>query len=331
MKSSGSFPHPRHGFAIAPAYVPTMTRKTRPMTQRCGFPSLAGALILSTTWVGPAAAQNPFEVLFGRGSSAPQTAAPARPGSPVKASASSTASAGMPATAMLPPKRPASPPEGPETPQPSAAPAKAPLPSPEPLVTAAAPTVLASSKQPAKPLSEKEIVERANAYFNGITSLTGDFVQIGGEGRRLAGKLYLQRPGKIRFEYDAPATLEVIADGSSVAVRDRKLATQDLYSIGQTPLKFLLRERIELGRDLKIVEVAPENDGVRLALEDKSTLGGTSKITLYFDKDVTNLQRWRILDPQGFQTTVSLANLERNARVDQKLFVINYERILNDR
>ena len=46
---------------------------------------------------------------------------------------------------------------------------------------------------------------------------------------------------------------------------------------------------------------------------------------------VADLTRWRIVDPQGFQTTVSLANLERNARVDQKLFVINYERILNDR
>ena len=65
-----------------------------------------------------------------------------------------------------------------------------------------------------EPLSERQIVERANAYFNGMSTLTGDFVQTGGDGRRLTGKLYLQRPGKIRFEYDAPATIEVIADGS---------------------------------------------------------------------------------------------------------------------
>jgi len=210
----------------------------------------------------------------------------------------------------------------------TAAPAAAPPSGMRPVATAATP---AAAPAPAAPLGEKQIVERANAYFNAITSLVGDFVQVGGDGRKLSGKIYLQRPGKIRFEYDAPATLEVIADSSSVAVRDRKLATQDLYSIGQTPLKFLLRERIELGRDLKITEVAPENDAVRIALEDKSTLGGTSKITLYFDKDVNDLTRWRILDPQGFQTMVSLANLERNARVDQKLFTIDYQRILNDR
>jgi outer membrane lipoprotein-sorting protein len=286
-------------------------RKTRPMTHR-RLTTLAG-LALSTLWLGPAAAQNPFEFLFGRGPSAAPQGAPARP--------AARAAAGMPATAVLPPKRPASLPEA----------AEAPPPSLDPVVTGSTPIKVASSGAAAKPLSDKEIVERANAYFNGISSLVGDFVQIGGEGRRLTGKLYLQRPGKIRFEYDEPATMEVIADGSSVAVRDRKLATQDLYSIGQTPLKFLLRDRIDLGRDVKITEVAPENEGVRISFEDRSTLGGTSKITLYFDKDVTNLTRWRIIDPQSFTTTVSLANLERNRRIEQQLFTIHYERILNDR
>ncbi|HVL74119.1 MAG TPA: outer-membrane lipoprotein carrier protein LolA, partial [Beijerinckiaceae bacterium] len=174
------------------------------------------------------------------------------------------------------------------------------------------------------------IVERANAYFNGLSTLVGDFVQTGGDGRRLTGKLYLQRPGRMRFEYAAPATLEVVADGSSVAVRDRRLATQDLYSIGQTPLKFLLRANVDIGRDIRVTEAATEADGVRLGLEDRSTLGGTSKITLYFDPEVTTLRRWRIVDPQGFTTTVALANLETGRRLDSSLFAINYERMLGD-
>jgi outer membrane lipoprotein-sorting protein len=275
--------------------------------------ALAGAAILALASAAPAAAQNPLDFLFGR-SKEQQNTAPAKPAAPAPA----------PAATPVPPKRSATAAAEPAAPPSPAAPA---TPS-APVVTAAAP---ASPAAPGAPLTDKQIVERANAYFNAITSLVGDFTQIGGDGRRLSGNIYLQRPGKIRFEYAAPATLEVIADGNSVAVRDRKLATQDLYAIAQTPLKFLLRERIDLGRDLKIVEVAPENDGVRVAVEDKSTLGGTSKITLYFDKDVTNLTRWRIIDPQGFQTTVSLANLERNARVDPKLFAISYERILNER
>jgi outer membrane lipoprotein-sorting protein len=278
--------------------------------------------VLTVGWFGPAAAQNPFEFLFGSSSTPAKTPQPSPAAAPPPS--------GMPATAILPPKRPAAVREDPATTQ-ALGRTAAPAGEARPVVTAAAPAATpAVAPGVAAPLGEKQIVERANAYFNAITSLVGDFVQVGGDGRKLSGKLYLQRPGKIRFEYDAPATLEVIADGSSVAVRDRKLATQDLYSIGQTPLKFLLRDRIELGRDLKVTEVAPENDAVRVSLEDKSTLGGTSKITLYFDKDVNDLTRWRILDPQGFQTTVSLANIERNKRVDQSLFTIDYQRIIND-
>jgi outer membrane lipoprotein-sorting protein len=292
-----------------------MIRKLKAMMPRRSSKPLALGLVLAAGWFGPAAAQNPLEFLFGR-SSPPDAPAKAQPPAPAAAPAPS----GTPAA--RPPKRPASVGEEPASTQ---AVGRAPVPPP------ATRPVSSGAAAAAAPLGERQIVERANAYFNTITSLVGDFVQIGGDGRKLTGKLYLQRPGKIRFEYDEPATLEVIADGSSVAVRDRKLATQDLYSIGQTPLKFLLRERIELGRDLRITEVAPENDAVRVSLEDKSTLGGTSKITLYFDKDVNDLTRWRILDPQGFQTTVSLANLERNTRVDQSLFKIDYQRILNDR
>jgi outer membrane lipoprotein-sorting protein len=197
----------------------------------------------------------------------------------------------------------------------------------------AAPTATAAIAPPAPPpapLSERAIVERANAYFNGLHTLVGDFVQVGGDGRKLGGKIYLQRPGKLRFEYAAPATLEVVADGSSVAVRDRKLATQDLYSIGQTPLKFLLRERIDLTKDNRLVDVGSDADGVRVVLEDRSTLGGTSKISLFFDDKVETLTRWRIVDPQGFLTTVTLSNLDRSRRVDAKLFTIAYERALSE-
>jgi outer membrane lipoprotein-sorting protein len=177
-------------------------------------------------------------------------------------------------------------------------------------------------------LSNKEIVDRANAYFTNLSTMVADFTQIGGDGRKLGGTLYLQRPGKVRFEYDPPATLEVIADGSSVAVRDKKLATQDLYSISQTPLKFLLREQVNLGQDIAIRGVTNDGDSVRVSLEDRSTLGGTSRITLYFDPKVETLTQWRIVDPQGFQTAVVLNKAEKGRRIDQSLFKIQYEAII---
>jgi outer membrane lipoprotein-sorting protein len=280
------------------------------------FTRLTTALGLAAALAGPAAAQsgNPLDWLFGR-KAAPQAPAETAPPAPA-----------MPATAVLPPKRPTSLPTGGDAvpAQPAAAAAQPQAPS-----RPVAATASISPAAPNEPLSERQIVERANAYFNGISGLTGDFVQTGGDGRRLTGKLYLQRPGKIRFEYDAPATIEVIADGSSVAVRDSKLVTQDLYAISQTPLKFLLREHIDLGQDIRIAGVSLEPEGARVLLEDKSTLGGTSKIALFFDKEVRTLQRWRIVDPQGFTTIVALSNLDTARRVDPRLFVINYERLLD--
>jgi outer membrane lipoprotein-sorting protein len=197
-----------------------------------------------------------------------------------------------------------------------------------PIVTAAAPPHDIAIARP-EPLPDQEVVNRANAYFSNLGTLLAQFTQVGGDGRRLGGMLYLQRPGKVRFEYDPPATLEVVADGSSVAVRDRKLATQDLYSISQTPLKFLLREKVNLGRDIRITGVAQDGDSVRLSLEDRSTLGGTSQITLYFDPKVEHLTQWRITDPQGFQTTVLLDKVDRTKQLDQTLFAISYDRAIN--
>jgi outer membrane lipoprotein-sorting protein len=218
--------------------------------------------------------------------------------------------------------------------------ATAPLPPSRPVVTASAePEPIAIAPKPivtaamgpvarGEPLPNSVIVERANAYFTGLTTLVADFTQVGGDGRRIGGTLFLQRPGKVRFDYDPPSNLEVIADGRSVAVRDRKLATQDLYSISQTPLKFLLREQVNLGQDIKITGISAEPNAVRINLEDTSTLAGTSRITLFFDTEVQNLNQWRIVDAQGFQTVVVLNKSQRGRAIDQSMFHIEYTPIM---
>lgn len=204
-------------------------------------------------------------------------------------------------------------------------------PAAAPVVTATnepRPTPVAKPSRSSAPLSKPEAVERLNAYFNGFATLQGDFIQFAADGRRFEGKIYVQRPGKMRFEYRPPVTMEVIADGTSVAIRDKKLATQDLYSIGQTPLKFLLKEHMDLARDSTVTGVSTKGDILSVKIEDRSTLGGTSKITLNFDLTANELRQWVVIDPQGYETSVSLYNLDTQRRPDQKNFVINYERVL---
>ncbi len=180
----------------------------------------------------------------------------------------------------------------------------------------------------AAPATREEAIERLNAYLNSFTTLQGNFIQHAADGRRLEGRIYIQRPGKMRFEYEPPATIEVIADGTSVAVRDKRLATQDIYSLGQTPLKFLVRERMDLAREGTITGAAIDGDVLTLRLEDRSTLGGTSKIALKFDLAANVLRQWVVVDPQGYETTVSLYNLDTQRRPDAKNFVIDYQRKL---
>lgn len=177
-------------------------------------------------------------------------------------------------------------------------------------------------------LSEADALAKVNAYLNSFRTLQGNFIQFGADGRRYEGQIYLSRPGRMRFSYKPPATIEVVADGTSVAVRDKKLATQDLYTIGQTPLKFLVRDKIDLASDLKVVKVTSSAEVIRVAMEDRSTLGGTSKITLTYDPVANALRQWVVVDPQGYETTISVYNLDTQRKPDPGLFTIEYQKVI---
>ena len=182
---------------------------------------------------------------------------------------------------------------------------------------------------PFVPMDPQTAIQKANAYFNAATTMIGDFVQIGPDGKRSEGKIFVQRPGKLRFEYAPPSTLEIVADGLSVAVHDRKTATKDIYFISQTPLKFLLKDQIDLARDVKIIDVKSEPSAVTIVVEDKATFGGTSQIKLVFDPVKFTLKQWQVTDPQGYETLVSLFNIDLTKKPDPNLFQITQERILN--
>jgi outer membrane lipoprotein-sorting protein len=172
-------------------------------------------------------------------------------------------------------------------------------------------------------LSPAEIVEKASTFLNDARVMTADFVQIGADGARTEGQLYVSRPGKLLFRYNPPSPLEIVADGLSVAVRDQNLGTQDLYFIAQTPLKFLLADHIDLGKDLKVTRVSIDDKAATIEIEDKQTFGGKSIVTLYFDPTSFELKQWTVVDPQGFQTVVTLFDLDLVSKPDPSLFHID--------
>ena len=174
--------------------------------------------------------------------------------------------------------------------------------------------------------NQRVLIDRVNVYLMSVQTMIGDFVQVGPDGRRSEGKIYLQKPGRIRFEYNPPSPIELVADGNSVVIRDRKLDTQDLYPLSQTPLRFLLADRIDLLRETNVVSVSADDTFLSLLLEERHTLGGTHKVLLMFSAKDTQLKQWTVTDPQGYDTTIALYNLDLGKKLDPSMFVINYER-----
>ena len=166
-------------------------------------------------------------------------------------------------------------------------------------------------------------MERANAYLDSARMMTADFVQIGPDGQRSEGQLYIDRPGRMLFHFDPPAKLEIVADGRTIAVRDQKLDTQDLYFIAQTPLKFLLNDRIDLAKDTTVKHVTVDENAATIEIEDRATFGGSAEIALVFDPDSFALKQWTVIDAQGFQTVVSLFNVDLTTKPDPDLFHID--------
>jgi outer membrane lipoprotein-sorting protein len=171
---------------------------------------------------------------------------------------------------------------------------------------------------------QRTLLEKVSTYLSSVQTLVGDFVQVGPDGRRTEGQFFLQKPGRVRFAYNPPTPVDVIADGHSVVVRDRNLATQELYPLSQTPLRFLLSDHIDLMKDTNLVSVSADDTFVTVVVEEKHILTGTSRLMLMFGAKDMQLRQWTVTDPQGFDTTVAVYNLDTTKKPDPELFRISY-------
>ena len=171
--------------------------------------------------------------------------------------------------------------------------------------------------------NQKAEAAKVSAYLSSLQTLVGNFVQVGPDGSKSMGDFYIQKPGKVRFEYDS-SPIAIIADGSSLAVRDNKLATQDIYPLSQTPLRFLLSDRIDLLKDTNVVNVTADDVFVSVTIEEKQALIGTSRLMLMVGAKDGQLKQWTVTDPQGYDTTVAVYNLDTTKKLDPGLFKIDF-------
>ncbi|WP_407157318.1 outer membrane lipoprotein carrier protein LolA [Bradyrhizobium sp. STM 3557] len=172
--------------------------------------------------------------------------------------------------------------------------------------------------------NQKAQAAKVSAYLSSLQTLVGNFVQVGPDGSKTKGDFYIQKPGKLRFEYDPPSPIDIVADGSSVVVRDRNLATQDVYPLSQTPLRYLLSDRIDLMKDTNVIAVSSDDLYISITIEEKQALVGTSRMLLMVGVKDGQLKQWTVTDPQGYDTTVAVYNLDPNKKLDPSLFKIDF-------
>ena len=162
-------------------------------------------------------------------------------------------------------------------------------------------------------------IERINAYLNEIKTLRADFLQVATNGEIASGKLYMSRPGKIRFEYTPPSPILIISDGTFLIYIDKHLEGMTHFFLSNSPISFLVKKSVRITDDTQIISFSQKANIIRIKLAKLNQIDkGT--ITLNFTNQPFDLRKWVVTDPQGVETTVILSNMEKNITLNPKLF-----------
>jgi outer membrane lipoprotein-sorting protein len=160
---------------------------------------------------------------------------------------------------------------------------------------------------------------RANRALNSFTRLQARFMQTSPGGGRASGMVYIQRPGRMRFEYDPPASMLIVSDGSVVALRDTELRTTERTPLRSTPLNIILGANVDLERNARVLRVSEAGPWLMVTARDRS--GQTDgQIILQFYGDDAALRSWDVIDATGARTRIALSDITQPASFDRSLF-----------
>ena len=174
------------------------------------------------------------------------------------------------------------------------------------------------------PRSVPADLARVDAAMNSTASFSGRFAQYAADGSFAQGQVYIKRPGKLRFEYDAPNPLLIVSDGVTLTQQDKALETIDRVPLSATPLNYFLKENINLANDTEVIGLQKTFNEWRVTARDGSgEMDGA--ITMVFDAQNLALKEWIIADSFGGETRVLLSDLRYNERINPRLFILRDE------
>jgi len=164
-------------------------------------------------------------------------------------------------------------------------------------------------------------VARIEQYLNRITTVKARFLQQSSNGGSGGGTFYLQRPGKLRIDYDKPAHMQIYASSGLLVYVDTQLEESTYVPLSMTPAGLLVQENIRLGGgDVTVTKVDRGQQVVRVQLvQTKEPDAG--RVTLAFTDQPLELKQWAVVDARNIVTTVTLLDAEFGGRIDPKVFV----------
>jgi outer membrane lipoprotein-sorting protein len=162
-------------------------------------------------------------------------------------------------------------------------------------------------------------IGRIEAYLNGIKTLKAHFVQVAGDGGLSQGTAWLQRPGRMRFQYDPPAPFLLIAAHGVLTFNDSALQQTTNIGLGRTPLGILLAEHVELSGKVTVTAIQRLPGQIQVTVV-RTDSPGDGSITLIFADQPLALRQWTVVDAQRRQTHVTLNNVQLGGSFDPQLF-----------
>jgi outer membrane lipoprotein-sorting protein len=166
-------------------------------------------------------------------------------------------------------------------------------------------------------------LQRIAAYLNNLRTMTARFQQTANNGGVSTGHLWVARPGRMRFEYDPPTPITLLADSASVYYWDKQLNQTSKYELRQTPAWFFLRDPISFGADVVVTRFEHLGGIVRVTVVESGQPDAGS-LTLDLSENPLTLRQWTVIDQQGKRTVVSLSDLQYGMALDPKLFQYQY-------
>ncbi len=164
-------------------------------------------------------------------------------------------------------------------------------------------------------------IAKAENYFKTLTTAKSRFVQTAPDGKQTRGNFYLSRPGKLRFEYDAPIKDFVVADGLFIYFYDDQLKQQSNAPISQTLADFLLRKNLKLSGDLKVTQIKRDGGLMQMTMVQAAEPNAGSLTLGFQETPGLQLKKWQVRDATGNITEIELFNVETGMNLPSKLFV----------